>query len=88
MKIYARELLELFTLGEGNYSEDDIKEAARAFTGYKVNKRKAQFKIVKKHHDYGMKTFLNEKGKFEGKDIIDIIFKTRANIYFYYKKTI
>lgn len=79
---FARELLELFTLGEGNYSEDDVKEAARAFTGYRVNKRKATFKILKKHHDYGVKTFLNEKGNFNGSSIIDIILKQKQTAIF------
>jgi uncharacterized protein (DUF1800 family) len=79
---YARELLELFTLGEGNYSEDDIKEVARAFTGYRVNKRKATFKIAKKHHDNGVKTFLNEKGNFNGSSIIDIILKQKQTSIF------
>lgn len=72
---YARELLELFTLGEGNYSEEDIKEAARAFTGYRINKKKAIFKKIKKHHDNGIKTFMGNKGTFDGSDIIDIILK-------------
>ncbi len=72
---YARELLELFTLGEGNYSEEDIKEAARAFTGYRVNRKKASFKIVKKHHDNGKKIFMGQSGDFNGEDIINIILK-------------
>lgn len=72
---FARELLELFTLGEGNYSEEDIKEAARAFTGYRVNRKKASFTIVKKHHDNGEKTFMGYSGNFDGSDIIDIVLK-------------
>lgn len=72
---YARELLELFTLGEGNYSEKDIKEAARAFTGYRVNRKKASFRIVEKHHDFAEKTFMGYKGNFNGEDIINIVLK-------------
>jgi len=70
---YARELLELFTLGEGNYSEMDIKEAARAFTGLRVKRKKQITVKIKKFHDYGNKTFLNQSGNFDAKDIIDII---------------
>lgn len=69
---FARELLELFTLGVGNYTEKDIKEAARAFTGYKSN-FKAEFVFNRKQHDSGLKTFLGKKGNFDGDDIIDII---------------
>ena len=70
---YARELLELFTLGEGNYSEMDIKEAARAFTGLRVNRKKQITVKIKKFHDFGNKTFLHQSGNFDAKDIIDII---------------
>lgn len=70
---YARELLELFTLGEGYYSEMDIKEAARAFTGLRVNRKKQITVKIKKFHDFGSKTFLNQSGNFDAKDIIDII---------------
>ncbi len=69
---FARELLELFTLGVGNYSEKDIKEAAKAFTGYKTN-FKAEFVFNKKQHDNGQKIFLGEKGTFNGDQIIDVI---------------
>ncbi|WP_072681806.1 DUF1800 family protein [Arcobacter sp. LA11] len=72
---YARELLELFTLGEGNYTENDIKEAARAFTGLRVNRKKDISILVKKHHDNGIKTFKNHSGNFNGTDIINIVLK-------------
>lgn len=79
---YARELMELFTLGEGNYEEKDIKEAARAFTGWKVRKRTLGFKKIKKYHDNEFKTFLNKTGNFDGEDIIRIILeKDRASEY-------
>ena len=68
---YARELMELFTLGIGNYSEDDVKEAARAFTGWMHDADK--FVFNKKQHDDGVKRFLNKIGSFNGDDVIDII---------------
>jgi len=71
---FARELLELFTLGVGHYTEKDIREAARAFTGYNHN-FPGYFKFIKKHYDEGEKTFFNETGNFNGNDIIDIILK-------------
>jgi uncharacterized protein (DUF1800 family) len=68
---YARELLELFTLGVGNYSEQDIKAAARAFTGWHAGDDGFVFRG--RNHDYGEKTFLKRTGKFDGDDIVDII---------------
>lgn len=68
---YARELLELFTLGEGNYTESDIKQAARALTGWTL--RDGEFQIIPPMHDYGDKTFLGQTGDFDGYDIINII---------------
>lgn len=69
---FARELMELFTLGQGNYTEKDIKESARAFTGYNHNFR-GEFKMIKMQHDAGEKTFFGKTGNFTGDDIIDII---------------
>ncbi|QTD36475.1 DUF1800 domain-containing protein [Polaribacter batillariae] len=69
---FARELMELFTLGQGNYTETDIKEAARAFTGYNHNFR-GKFVMRKYHHDKNEKTFFGKTGNFTGDDIIDII---------------
>ncbi len=69
---FARELLELFTLGIGNYSERDIKEAARAFTGWKFDKD-GNFKMVQRQHDDGEKVFMGQKGNWSGEDIIRII---------------
>lgn len=69
---FARELMELFTLGEGKYSEMDIKEAARAFTGWRHNTM-GEFRLVKKQHDDGEKTFFGETGNFNGEDIIKLI---------------
>jgi uncharacterized protein (DUF1800 family) len=67
---FAREVMELFTLGEGNYSEDDIKEAARAFTGWAVSKT-GEFEFNPKKHDEGEKSFMGEKGFFTGEDILN-----------------
>jgi len=69
---FTRELLELFTIGRGHYSEQDIKEAARAFTGWSSD-FKGDFKFKKRHHDFGEKTFMNKSGAFDGGDIIDMI---------------
>jgi uncharacterized protein (DUF1800 family) len=71
---FARELLELFTLGVGNYSEQDIKEAARAFTGWRANPT-GEFELSTRHHDYGFKTFMGKKGRLSGEDVIDVILK-------------
>lgn len=75
---FARELMELFTLGEGNYTERDIKQAARAFTGYFLNPLTWNFMFMPLLHDYGTKTFMGEKGHFDGDDIIDIIFAKKG----------
>lgn len=69
---FARELMELFTLGKGNYSEQDIKESARAFTGYNHD-FSGTFRFRRFQHDYNEKTFFNRTGYFSGDDIINII---------------
>jgi uncharacterized protein (DUF1800 family) len=69
---FARELMELFTLGRGQYTEQDIKEAARAFTGWSSNLR-GEFVFRARQHDTGSKTFMGKTGSFDGADIIDII---------------
>ncbi|MCK5908089.1 MAG: DUF1800 family protein, partial [Flavobacteriales bacterium] len=73
---FARELMELFTLGIGNYTEEDIKESARAFTGWSFNKE-GNYILKKKKHDFGVKTFMGKTGKFDGDDIIDIILEQK-----------
>ena len=71
---FAREIMELFTLGEGRgYSEDDIVEAARAFTGWSINPAKGTFVFDPKRHDDGTKSFLGRQGRFSGDDVIDIL---------------
>ena len=67
---FARELFELFTLGEGHYSEQDIKEAARAFTGWKLNRRDGSFRFARRQHDEGVKTVLGKTGRFSGSDVL------------------
>ena len=69
---FARELMELFTLGEGHYTENDIKESARAFTGYSHN-LKGEFVLRRFQHDNTNKTFFGKTGNFNGEDIIDLI---------------
>ncbi len=73
---FARELMELFTLGIGNYTERDIKESARAFTGWSF-KRNGEFFFRKNQHDFGEKIFFGKTGNFDGDDIIDIILEQK-----------
>ena len=68
---FAREIMELFTMGPGNYTEKDIREAARAFTGW--NYADVKFVVNKDQHDDGEKTFLGKTGRFDGVDVIDMI---------------
>ena len=75
---YARELMELFTLGHGNYSEEDIRQSARAFTGWTVNRRTGEFFDNPRIHDAGTKMFLGRSGNFDGADIVSIIYQQPA----------
>lgn len=70
---FARELLELFTLGEGHYTEADIREAARAFTGWTVQPPQSSFTIDPRQHDAGPKRFMGQTGPFGGDEILDIV---------------
>ncbi|MDQ2660146.1 MAG: DUF1800 domain-containing protein, partial [Verrucomicrobiota bacterium] len=70
---WARELMELFTIGIGHYTEQDVKEGARAFTGYRVNLTTQQSRFAARQHDEGPKTFLGKTGNFNGDDVIDIL---------------
>ena len=70
---FGRELLELFTMGVGNYSERDVREAARAFTGWTNDV--LTFKFDASQHDVGEKTFLGRTGPLNGEDVIDTILK-------------
>lgn len=73
---YAREIMELFCLGEGNYTERDIQELARCFTGWEVRRKK--FRFNRYQHDSGEKTILGETGKFSGEEGVDIVLKQNA----------
>lgn len=74
---YSRELMELFTLGIGQYTEDDVREAARSFTGWQI-KGKTEFLFNERQHDFGEKTFLGETGAWDGDDVVDIIMQQPA----------
>jgi len=73
---FAREVMELFTMGRGNYTEHDIKEGARAFTGWSANLR-GEFVFRKFQHDFGNKTVLGKSGDLDGDDVLDIILKEK-----------
>lgn len=70
---FARELMELFTLGEGHYTEDDVKAAARAFTGWTLHPESFRFVHLTRLHDSGGKRFLARRGNWDGADVIRII---------------
>ena len=70
---FARELFELFTLGEGNYSETDVKAAARAFTGWRVSPRTQQFAFAPRLHDADPKVLFGETSSFSGEDVIRLV---------------
>ena len=70
---YARELMELFTLGEGRgYTEEDVVEAARALTGWRYERERG-FRVAGRDRDIGQKTILGQTGRFDGVDLIDIL---------------
>lgn len=88
---FGRELLELFSMGRGNYTEDDVKECARAFTGwtksqtiprYPTGWYHSEFIYKAEDHDDGVKTFLGETGNLNGQDVIDIIVRQPATASF------
>ena len=74
---FAREVMELFTLGRGNYSETDVKEAARAFTGWGYDYQ-GNFRFRERDHDVGPKTFLGRTGNFTGEQVLKIILEQPA----------
>jgi uncharacterized protein (DUF1800 family) len=88
---WGRELLELFSMGQGNYTENDVKEASRAFTGWTISPSLPRmpfqrypwyFEYRAEDHDDGEKVFLGHKGRFNGEDIIDIIIRQPATSRF------
>lgn len=72
----SRELMELFTLGVGNYSEDDVKHVARSFTGWTI--RNGVFKERLGLHDEGDKVVLNQTGQWTGHDVVELLLKQKA----------
>ena len=89
---WGRELLELFSMGQGNYTEDDVREASRAFTGWTIKPKLPkdpflcldtwEFLYLPQDHDNGEKTFLGHTGRFNGEDIIEIIIQQPATARF------
>ncbi len=81
---YARELMELFCMGEGNYSEKDVQELARCFTGWEV--RRLQFRFNRFQHDTGKKSLLGTENLESGEEAIDVVLKHGATTKFIIKK--
>ena len=88
---WGRELLELFSMGVGNYTEEDVRECSRAFTGWTITPKLPRFPMGRfdwffeyreEDHDDGEKTFLGQTGRFNGEDIIDIICRQPATARF------
>jgi uncharacterized protein (DUF1800 family) len=75
---WARELMELFTVGIGNYTEQDIRESARAFTGYRIDFTTQQFRFAPFQQDQRSKTFMGRTGNLKGDDIIDLLVSKTA----------
>ena len=70
---FAREVMELFTLGVGHYSEQDVKEAARAFTGWSIDPATGAYRYRPFFHDGGEKVVLGRRGRLDGDDVLDIL---------------
>lgn len=82
---FAREVMELFTMGRGNYTENDVKEAARAFTGWGYNLQ-GDFVFRKFQHDAGSKTIFGKTGNFSGEDVINMLLEKPETAVFITKK--
>src|SRR5690242_935193 len=78
---FAREVMELFTIGRGNYTETDVKEAARAFTGWGTNPQ-GEFIFRRAVHDDGTKSFMRRTGNFDGDEVLNIILERRETASF------
>jgi hypothetical protein len=81
---YAREVMELFSLGVGNYTEKDVQEAARAFTGWHTDYQRFHFGADL--HDDGAKTFLGQTGPWNGEDVVRILLERPAAARFLVRK--
>jgi uncharacterized protein (DUF1800 family) len=82
---YGRELLELFTMGIGNYTETDVKEIARAYTGWAIGPD-GQFFFNRNQHDFGVKTILGQTGAFDGDDVAEMLAAHPATAAFMSRK--
>jgi uncharacterized protein (DUF1800 family) len=78
---FAREVMELFTLGRGHYTENDIKEAARAFTGWGADLQ-GNFVFRKPQHDAGSKTIFGKSGNFGGTDVLNLLLEKKQTAVF------
>lgn len=83
---FAREIMELFCLGEGNYSETDIRELARCFTGWEI--RRNEFRFNRFQHDTGTKSILGQTGKFTGEDGVQIVLAQKSAAEFICRKLV
>ena len=81
---FARELMELFSMGVGTFTEFDVKEASRAFTGWGIKNH--EFQIFNNQHDSGTKIFIDQEGEHDGDDIIDIIMQQPVTSRFITKR--
>ena len=82
---FAREVMELFTMGRGNYTEHDVKEAAKAFTGWGAN-AKGEFVFRRFQHDEGSKTVLGNTGNFDGDEVLEILLDQKQTAKFISQK--
>jgi uncharacterized protein (DUF1800 family) len=79
---FAREVMELFTLGVGHYGEQDVRDAARAFTGWSLDRATGEFRFYRFLHDGGEKTVLGRNGNLDGDDVLDILLEQPATAGF------
>src|SRR5437773_8021665 len=82
----ARELMELFTLGIGNYTEDDVKAGAKALTGWQLDRDRMAAVLTPSRHDNGVKTILGRSGNFGADEYADILLAQPANAQFLAKR--
>jgi uncharacterized protein (DUF1800 family) len=76
---FARELMERFTMGVGTYTQEDVRQGARAFTGWTITDHSGVFTLNEWNHDYGEKVFLGHRGNLTGEDVIEIVTHTEAS---------
>lgn len=83
---FARELMELFCLGEGNYSETDIRQLARCFTGWEI--KRGRFRFNRFQHDFGEKEILGRRGKFGGEEGVRVVLNQKSAPLFIARKLV